>query len=65
MSKDMTDFTNCVVKSKDYPYLDGRVVVKTFKTIKCRNKDSMLYEVQLNHTKRHYFLYAEEMEEKK
>ena len=61
----MTDFTNCVVKSKDFPYLNGRTVVRTFKLVKCRNKDSTLYEVQLNHSKRHYFLYAEEMEEKK
>lgn len=55
------DFTGYAVKSKSFPYLDGRVVVQTVKQLKCRNSNSFLYEVKLNHTERSYFLYENEM----
>lgn len=59
------DFTGRIVKCKTFPWLNGRRVVQTFKLVKCRNKDSTLYEVQLNHSKRRYFLYEDEMKEEK
>ena len=61
----MEDFTGCVVRCKDFPYLNGRVVVKTIKHVSCKNKKSSLYEVQLDHSNRHYFLYENEMKEQR
>lgn len=59
----LRDFTGCVVHCKTFPYLNGRTVVRTFKRLLCKNSASSLYEVQLNHAKRHYFLYEDEMKE--
>lgn len=55
------DFVGCVVHSRAMPYLDGRVVTKTVKKLKCKNRNAFLYEVELDGAKKHYYLYKEEM----
>ena len=56
----MKDFTGYTVKSKQWDFLNGRTVVKTIKQIKTKT-DRNLYEVLLNHNKRRYQIYEDEL----
>lgn len=56
----MKDFTGCIVICKDLDFLNGRIVVKTIKQIKSRGTRA-LYEVILNHSKRPYQIYEDEL----
>ena len=58
----MKDFTGYTVKSKQWDYLNGWTVVKTIKQIKTKTGRN-LYEVQLDHDKRKYHIYEDEMME--
>lgn len=58
----MKDFTGYLVKSKQCDFLNGRTVVKTIKQIKTKTGRN-LYEVLLNHNKRKYQIYEDEMME--
>ena len=56
----MKDFTGYTVKSRQCDFLNGRTVVKTIKQIKTKTGRN-LYEVQLNHNKRCYQIYEDEL----
>lgn len=58
----MKDFTGYTVKSKQCDFLNGRTVVKTIKQIQTKNGRN-LFEVLLNHNKRKYQIYEDEMME--